>query len=83
MSDLNYQYRQYSITNACRLQKRNTEVSIEACCPCWDCKSPITQYINTYETNSFYTTEPSDLQQNYNTYFNKQAKMATLNSNLK
>lgn len=86
MSNKTYNYRQYVINNALELQKQNTSKASRSCCY-WDaCLNNNLNYINnhTYVNNaeSIYTTEPSDLQLNYENQFKKNALQAKLNTHI-
>jgi hypothetical protein len=79
MSELNYNYRQNIIKNAEVLQKHNTINAVKYCCLCDQCSHNKIIFMNNYYTNNTFTTEPSDLQQNYNAYFENQKQKARLN----
>lgn len=80
MSDLYYNYRQHLINNTLSIQKQNTKNIIESCCYCNQCNYKTIDYVNTFKDNGIYTTEPSDLQQNYNAHFKKQSLASQLNT---
>jgi hypothetical protein len=77
MSDIVYNYRQALIHNSLDIQKNNTHIEFNSCCLCNKCNK-----INLAKINNIYTTEPSDLQLNYNTYFKYQSQKAKLNTHL-
>lgn len=80
MSDLNYNYRQYIMHNTLKLQKNKTKNVVKACCYCNNCADKTFNYLNYHTNNNIYTTEPSDLQQNYNSQFRASTLRAQLNT---
>lgn len=76
----NYNYRQYLIANSKLIQQQATQKAMLSCCYCNQCNAKNVQHITNYSTSGIYTTEPSDLQQNYNAYIREQARKASLNT---
>lgn len=82
MSDLNYKYRQTIIHDAIKLQHNNIVNTVSSCCRCNGCAYKTINYLNYNTNNNIYTTEPSDLQQTYNSQFKASALKADLNTHI-